>query len=118
MNKTKLCAFAARLVSCCTLVFLAPRGWAQCDHPWQTMGEVPGVFGYVTAMTEWDPDGPGPLPSVLVVGGAIQAAGSRLVNNIATWDGQTWSTLGAGLPSSSMNGPVTCLLVHDGELFA
>src|SRR5512138_889927 len=72
---------------------------AQCPgQAWQAMGDVPGVFGRVHAVVEWDPDGAGPLPSLLVAGGTIHAAGSRLVNNIATWDGAAWSTLGNGLP--------------------
>jgi hypothetical protein len=82
------------------------------------MGDVPGVHGRVRAMVEWDPDGPGPIPSLLVAGGLVQAAGPRLVNNIATWDGVTWSTLGNGLPLTSEGEGVESLLVHDGQLFA
>jgi hypothetical protein len=108
-------------VACIAAAALALPSSAQCPaQPWQQMGNVPGVFGTVYSLVEWDPDGPGPSPSLLVVGGDIQAAGSRTVNNLATWDGQAWSTLGIGLPrqSSSSVVAVSSLLVHDGQLIA
>jgi hypothetical protein len=55
---------------------------------------------------------------VLVVAGQIEAAGSRVVNNIATWDGASWSTLGNGLPGTGPDAAVYALLVHDGQLYA
>ena len=53
-------------------------------------------------MTVWDPDGPGPLPPVVVVGGSFTVAGSVVANNIAAWNPATgqWSALGVGTNST------------------
>lgn len=72
---------------------------AQCDPAWQAGGSIAGVVGAVHVMHEWDPDGAGPAAPVLVVGGAITAAGSAPASGIAQWDPVTrlWSPLGAGV---------------------
>jgi hypothetical protein len=57
-------------------------------------------------MTHWDPDGIGPLPLQLVVGGTFLTAGGQTVNRIARWDGAEWHALGAGV-----NGNVRCVTV-------
>src|SRR5262245_51640648 len=79
---------------------------AQCATQWVPGDGVPGVSNGVYAMTSWDPDGPGPAPPVVVVGGAFLVAGTRLANWIAAYDPSTgsWSTLGSG-----MDGPVYAL---------
>ncbi len=59
---------------------------AQCDPAWQAGGSVAGVVGAVHVMHEWDPDGAGPAAPVLVVGGAITAAGDAPASGIARWD--------------------------------
>ncbi|MCC6678612.1 MAG: hypothetical protein IT436_15875 [Phycisphaerales bacterium] len=51
----------------------------------------------VACMTEWDPDGPGPERSLLVIGGDFPNAGSTTVNNIAAWDGSAWRALSTGI---------------------
>ncbi|MEO6596538.1 MAG: hypothetical protein ABIP94_17440, partial [Planctomycetota bacterium] len=60
---------------------------------------LPGVGGTVYASTTWDPDGAGPVPPQLVVGGTFLTAGTTLANRIARWDPATgvWSALGAGV---------------------
>ncbi|MEX2217682.1 MAG: hypothetical protein WD749_02890, partial [Phycisphaerales bacterium] len=45
----------------------------------------------------WDPDGAGPQPERLVVGGQFTAAGRTLASNIAMWDGSGWQALGSGM---------------------
>lgn len=48
----------------------------------------------------------------LIVGGSMTMAGGSPASSIARWDGSTWSTLGAGIPSA-----VQAMLVHpSGEL--
>lgn len=64
---------------------------------WEPIGLVPGVNGPVSAMAAWDADGAGPGQPVLVVGGRFSVAGDIFANNIATWNGQRWSTLGDGV---------------------
>jgi hypothetical protein len=49
----------------------------------------------------------------LIVGGAISDAGDVPANNIARWDGTSWSPLGSGL-----NGFVDAMTVYNGELIA
>jgi hypothetical protein len=72
---------------------------AQCDTEWLPGTGVSGVLGTVHALTEWDPDGAGPAPRVLVAGGTFVLAGSVQVSNLAAWDpaSGTWSALGGGV---------------------
>ena len=53
-----------------------------------------GVSGDVQALQVFD-DGLGAGPA-LYVGGDFKLAGGNLVNNIARWDGNSWSSLGTG----------------------
>jgi len=68
----------------------------------------------------WDPDGEGPLPESLVVGGSFSFAGSVPARNVAIWDGSSWAPLGQGLdaPPSVLALGVSALAVHQGELYA
>src|SRR5436190_2956429 len=63
------------------------RAAGQCQPQWLPGEGIPGVNGTVYATTTWDPDGPGPQPELLVVGGLFTLAGATLANNIAAWDG-------------------------------
>jgi hypothetical protein len=49
----------------------------------------------------------------LIAGGLFTTAGGVAANNIAAWDGFSWSTLGSG-----MNSRVTSLTIYDGQLIA
>lgn len=73
---------------------------------WQLFGG--GVNGTVNALTKWDPDGEGPLPTQLVAGGLFTAAGGVTLNGIARWDGAAWHPLGTGV-----NGFVNSLVNWD-----
>lgn len=65
----------------------------QCSHSWLPV--TPGLNGVVNAMAWWDPDGPGPQPEVVVVGGGFTMAGGIPANGVATYDPVlgTWSAL-------------------------
>lgn len=81
---------------------------------WEPLGL--GVNGTVRAMIEFEGD-------LIVAGDFTQAAGDDgipvEVNNIARWDGQAWSPVGAGFSGSSGNNArVLALAVHQGELIA
>jgi len=47
----------------------------------------------------------------LIVGGSFSIAGGKPANNIAEWDGHSWSALGSGT-----NGSVTALIEYAGDL--
>jgi trimeric autotransporter adhesin len=62
---------------------------------WRPVGT--GVNWTVRAMKVFDPDGPGPLPARLIVGGGFDRAGGLPASGIAAWDGTNWAALGAGV---------------------
>jgi hypothetical protein len=86
-----------------------------CPLQWLPGDGVAGVNGPVNVAIAWDPDGSGPAPEGLVVGGSFSVAEKVLAKSIACWDPatSTWSTLGAGV-----NGSVNALAVLDGKLYA
>lgn len=84
----------------------------QCPLQWQPGDPIPFAHGDANAMTVWDPDGAGPAPAVLVVGGLV-GAGDQLATSLATFDGVNWGALGAPpLPN------VTALTTWNGLLVA
>src|SRR5262245_27301536 len=95
---------------------VAERAPAQCATQWLPGNGFPGTNGEVIATTLWDPDGPGPLQPVLVIGGRFSVAGTIAANNIAIWDPGSglWSALGSG-----MNNTVNALTtLPNGDLIA
>lgn len=91
---------------------------ARADCPqWLPGQSVAGLNGSVTAMTTWDPDGPGPLPEVLVVAGNFTMAGNVPTKNIAIWDGAAWSALGTGSAIGTYPTSINALAVYDGKLY-
>jgi hypothetical protein len=60
-------------------------------------GDVPGEGD---ALAIFDDDGVGPNPPSLFLTGSFQSAGGVAVNNIARWNGSSWSPLGSGLSGS------------------
>jgi hypothetical protein len=106
----------AILATCISLVYLVVghgRALADCPFDWRPGSMVGGLDGPVYAMTTWDPDAAGPLAELLVVGGSFTHANGAGANRIATWNGESWQTLGAG-----MNSDVRSLCVHNGDLIA
>lgn len=74
--------------------------------------------GSVYASTYWDPDGAGPLPVCLVVGGMFAVANSRF-SAVAFYDGATWTSLGYfGETPIVEDVPCVALTVHNGDLVA
>ncbi len=71
---------------------------AQCSPRWYSTAGVSGATGYnVSGLVAWDPDGAGPQAAVLVLGGEFTSAGGVLANNVAIWNGSTYSPLGSGV---------------------
>ncbi len=75
------------------------------DNRWRDGFGLPGTNGivYATAVA---------ANGDLYVGGTFTIAGTAQVNNIAKWNGTTWSALGAGV-----NGRVSALAVSGTNLF-
>jgi len=65
---------------------------------WQPLGSGisnPSDFG-ILALAVFDDDGEGPNLPALYAGGGFTSAGGVPANNIARWDGASWSALGSG----------------------
>jgi len=76
---------------------VCPLASAQCEQQLLPGEALPGPDNYVDCCAWWDPDGPGPLPKWLVVGGEFANAGDLLgANGIAAFDGTQWHRFGSG----------------------
>jgi hypothetical protein len=104
----------AACASAALLLAMAGAAHGQCTQQWSGDFGIPaGVGGSVFAAGNWDPDGAGPLPAQLVVGGAFGvASGSIQVNKIARWDGVTWRPFGNGIGTNSAVN-ILCMLPYD-----
>ena len=95
---------------------LAAHSPAQCPR-WLPGDPGEGADQFVYAATTWDPDGPGPLDPVLVIGGAFNHGGGwGAGSHIATWNGSSWGALGTGLTGGSYG--VMATTVYNGQLIA
>lgn len=81
---------------CFAAMLLAPCRPAagQCSQQWLPGDPISFTHGNCHATVTWDPDGAGPAPAVLVVGGRF-AVGSMVDTSLASFDGTAWSALGA-----------------------
>jgi len=77
------------------LVLFAAQA-AYTAEGWQSGFHLPGVNGSVFALAT---DSSGNL----YVGGLFSSAGGVLANNIAKWNGTTWSALGTGIDNTVMS---------------
>ncbi len=106
----------------CACLFRANNSAAQCEglvpgHAWPGIGG--GSFNIaVRAMTDWDPDGSGPEPSLLVMGGPFLTGGGASSPLVTTWNGSEWKSLGLGAPNSQNSVGVKALTVWNGDLIA
>ena len=65
----------SHLLAASALAALATSAAAQCTNVWLPGYGCPGVNGQVAAMTQWDPDGAGPAPALIVLAGSFSVAG-------------------------------------------
>lgn len=70
---------------------------AQCSTQGQSLGTSP-LNGAIHQIGSWDPDGQGPLPVRLVVGGGFNRVDPVPAGGVAAWDPLTsgWSALAGG----------------------
>ncbi|MBK7875455.1 MAG: hypothetical protein IPJ77_06850 [Planctomycetes bacterium] len=62
---------------------------------WSALGS--GMDTRVAALTVFDEDGAGPLPSALFAGGSFTTAGGSGASSLARWSGGAWSAVGGGV---------------------
>jgi hypothetical protein len=67
-----------------------------------------GTFADIEAMAVFDPDGPGPAPRALYVGGADLVVPGHPMCSVARWDGVSWQPVGQYL-----GGRTTALAAFD-----
>src|SRR5262245_15841937 len=79
----------------------APMAPGQCGGDWLAGQGVPGLYGTVNSAMAWDPDGAGPEPTKLVIGGSMVTVGDVASPNVAVWDGVSWSALGTSPPPNN-----------------
>ena len=98
--------------------FHTPNGLASKVAKWDGNEWFPvggpifgGVLGAL-ALAVFDEDGSGPVPPALFAGGDFVGIGSISVNNIARWDGTSWSAVAAGW---GVGGTVYALTVFDDD---
>jgi hypothetical protein len=103
------------LVLTCTLV---PKAFAQCGAQWLSGLQTPELNANPSSAAEWDPDGSGPRPTVIVVAGPFTKAGTLAVNGLASWNGTNWAKPQGNAPffGSSLQNPI--LFAFGPDLYA
>ena len=107
-NRKMLPAFASILAFGC---LLARAQSAPGDEHWDCRFGLPGANGAVTTIAARGND-------VYAGGTLVTSFGNVMANNIAKWDGQTWTALGAGISSSGQAIVYRIAFGANGDLFA
>jgi trimeric autotransporter adhesin len=113
-----MCTTCMRTLSSLVVAsFFSAVAVGQCDWERNIHQGVTPSGGRATVL--YDPDGAGPLPLMLVVGGhEISAAGLDFASRIAAYDGEKWMALGAGVNNATDTAHINALAVYNGELIA
>ena len=77
------------------LIAAAPA-MGQCSGWFAGPMSTPGVNNRITVLHQWDSDGPGGNPPVLVAAGDMTASGTTPLSYITKWDGTAWVGVGTG----------------------
>ncbi len=88
------------------ILALGSRVHAQCTDGWVPGAAYPGLDGWAYESVNWDPDGDGPEPEMLVIWGEFDVIGGVAAHNVAAWDGNSWHALGAGFGWRSTDGAI------------
>jgi hypothetical protein len=99
-------------------VAVAPPLAAQCQLSWGGTSPLPGSNGTIADIVDWDPDGVGPQPPVVVFAGTFTSIANIQANNVAIFDPQTgtFSALGSGVTGPVGYEVVSAVAVHQGML--
>jgi len=109
---------AAILLACVTLGAITGQAAAQCELTGTPITHTPDGDGPVVVSAAWDPDGAGPQPELVVLGGSFQVLGAA-ARGLVTYDpvAREYGTLGTGIAMSSSGTPtIAAILVlsnHD-----
>ena len=97
MRRARLHPFSLPLVA--AIATCSPSAHAQCNFALAPGDAVAGADGPIHALAPWDPDGPGPAPMLLAVGGNFRTAGGAACSNIAAYEpvSRQWAAVGQGL---------------------
>ncbi len=77
------------------------RGIARWDGvSWSDVGGGLLLGDFIDTLTVFDDDGAGPHLPVLIAGGYFSTIGGVSAENMAQWDGSSWSALGSGTNSN------------------
>lgn len=88
---------------------------AQCTANWNALPPLPTLTGYVAQSIAWDSDGPGPAPTVAVLGGNFSMSGGVAAQHVVSYDAASRSF---GALGNWASGPVTAMCTSpSGELF-
>ncbi len=85
LHLTRMCAGLFAVGMAC--LFSPRAAMAQCQERWLESDTRPGLLGPGYATVNWDPDGAGPLPEVVVIGGSFEMAGTTPARFVAAFDG-------------------------------
>jgi hypothetical protein len=114
-----------RLCLVAFLSLLSTNAGAQCVGEWRLGDDAPsGVDWSVEASTVWDPDGDGPAPPMLMLGGLFVSAAGVGSQNLVGWDGRECHAIGSlwqpeGDRPIHWNPPnINALCVFEGDLIA
>lgn len=107
--------FATLLTLTCAL---ASQAFAQCGAQWLSGLQTPDLNGVPSSAVEWDPDGPGPRQSLLVIGGPFTKAGTLTVNGIVAWNGTSWEKPQGDAPFVGAPIPGPILFAFGSNLYA
>lgn len=102
-------------------LFAASGAMAQCATAWSPGTGVAGCNDEVLALANWDPDGSGPLPPVVVVGGMFTLAGTVATRGVATYEpvSGSWGSIGGGVSGTgSYVGVLALAVMPNGDLVA
>lgn len=98
-----------RLVVACSIACLPGVLMGQCAFTVVPGGSMPDADNGVGASCQWDPDGSGPQPPVVVLGGRFRQLGNATARGIAAYDPATRDV--SALAGSLIAGEVTALMV-------
>lgn len=104
---------ATRLLLVVSLGAFAGTAAAQCNLVGEAILHMPDADGDVLASAVWDPDGVGPRPPVVVLGGSFRVLGDAASPGLVLYEpvSRQYSTLGTGIAAASGTASIVAITV-------